>query len=185
MTVDRGWLRYSGGFFHKSTEGTCLDGREIVSPWVTGRQEGYSMKSKLLSDGDQKTYAVIFDTSDEVTAGLLDFARQRGIGDAHFTAIGAFERVVLGYFELEAKHYKRIPIEEQVEVLALTGDIAQQDGEPKLHAHVVVGKADGSAHGGHLLEAHVRPTLEVMLVESPAHLQRTYDPQSGLALIHL
>jgi predicted DNA-binding protein with PD1-like motif len=35
------------------------------------------------------------------------------------------------------------------------------------------------------MEAHVRPTLEVMLVESPAHLQRAFDPESGLALIRL
>jgi predicted DNA-binding protein with PD1-like motif len=143
------------------------------------------MKNKLLSDGDQKTYALIFDSGDEVTAGLLDFAREHDIADAHFTAIGAFQHAVLGYFDWEAKDYQRIPIDEQVEALALTGDIARQDGEPKLHAHVVVGKSDGTAHGGHLLEAYVRPTLEVMLVESPAYLQRTYDPQSGLALIHL
>ncbi len=55
--------------------------------------------------------------------------------------------------------------------------------EPQLHAHVVVGKADGSAHGGHLLAAHVRPTLEVVLVESPKQLWRTPDAESGLALI--
>jgi uncharacterized protein len=50
---------------------------------------------------------------------------------------------------------------------------------------VVVGKADGTAHGGHLIEAHVRPTLEVVLVEPPQHLQRQSDPKSGLALIRL
>ena len=65
------------------------------------------------------------------------------------------------------------------------GDVAQQDGEPKVHAHVVLGRSDGSTRGGHLLEAHVRPTLEVMLVESPAHLNKQHDPESGLALIRL
>ncbi|MBV9279167.1 MAG: DNA-binding protein [Chloroflexi bacterium] len=143
------------------------------------------MKSKLLSDGDQKTFAVIFDTGDEVAAGLLDFARRHGIGDARFTAIGAFERAVLGYFAWQTREYKKMPIDEQVEVLALTGDVARHDGEPKVHAHVVVGKSDGTAHGGHLMEAYVRPTLEVMLVESPAHLRRAFDPESGLALIRL
>ena len=92
---------------------------------------------------------------------------------------------MLGYFDWEKKDYTRIPIEEQVEVLALVGDIASNDGEPKLHPHVVVGKADGTAHGGHLLEAHVRPTLEVIITESPAHLQRCSDPETGLALIRL
>jgi Fe-S oxidoreductase len=54
-----------------------------------------------------------------------------------------------------------------------------------VHAHVVLGKSDGSAHGGHLLEAHVRPTLEVTLAEAPRYLHRKHDPESGLALIRL
>jgi predicted DNA-binding protein with PD1-like motif len=74
---------------------------------------------------------------------------------------------------------------ELVEVLNLTGNIALADGEPKLHPHVVLGKADGSAHGGHLLEGHVRPTLEVIVTESPVHLRRRSDPETGLALIEL
>ena len=61
----------------------------------------------------------------------------------------------------------------------------QSEGKPTVHAHVVVGCWDGSTRGGHLLQAHVRPTLEVMLVESPAHLQKRHDPESGLALIAL
>ena len=79
----------------------------------------------------------------------------------------------------------KIPIHDQVEVLSLVGDIALKDGQPTVHAHVVVGKADGTAYGGHLMEAHVRPTLEVILVESPNFLQRTMDPESGLALIDI
>ena len=97
----------------------------------------------------------------------------------------SFRDVVLGYFERERKDYKRIPLHEQVEVLSLGGNIALADGKPKLHAHVVIGKSDGSAHGGHLLEAHVWPTLEVMVVESPQHLRRTYDEETGLALLTL
>jgi hypothetical protein len=104
---------------------------------------------------------------------------------AEFTGIGAFSAAVLGYFDWQRKDYTRIPVDEQVEVLSLTGNIALADGEPKLHPHVVVGKADGSAHGGHLLEAHVRPTLELIVTESPAHLQRRSDPETGLALIRL
>jgi predicted DNA-binding protein with PD1-like motif len=92
---------------------------------------------------------------------------------------------VLGYFDWQRKDYRRIAIEEQVEVLNLTGNVALADGKPKLHPHIVVGKADGSAHGGHLLEGHVRPTLEVVVTESPAHLQRRSDPETGLPLLAL
>lgn len=144
------------------------------------------MKAKLLSDRGEKTFALIFDTGDQVMEGLLDFAKKERLGGGHFTAIGAFREVLLGYFDWQKKEYQKIPVREQVEVLSLVGDVAlAPDGQPKLHAHVVVGKADGSAHGGHLLEAQVRPTLEVMLVETPQHLQRRLDPESGLALIRL
>lgn len=143
------------------------------------------MKSKLLSEEGSRTFAIVFATGDEVTAGLHSFAEENRLSASHFTAIGAFERVTLGYFDWEQKDYRRIPLLEQVEVVSLIGDIALDDGKPKVHAHVVVGKSDGTAHGGHLLEAYVRPTLEVLLVESPSHLKRRLDRDSGLALIDL
>jgi predicted DNA-binding protein with PD1-like motif len=117
---------------------------------------------------------------------LLAFAKEKQLAGSHFTAIGAFREATLGYFDWEGKEYRHIPVREQVEVLSLVGDVARDEkGEPKLHAHVVVGKSDGTAHGGHLIEAVVRPTLEVILVESPRHLQRRHDPESGLALIRV
>jgi predicted DNA-binding protein with PD1-like motif len=143
------------------------------------------MKAAMLQGEAEKIFAVIFNTGDEVTAGLLEFARKHRVTAAHFTAIGAFSDVTLGYFDWEKKDYLKIPIREQVEVVSLIGDIAVEKDQPKVHAHVVVGKRDGSVMGGHLLAAHVRPTLEVMLSESPAQLKREMDPESGLALIRV
>jgi predicted DNA-binding protein with PD1-like motif len=143
------------------------------------------MQAKLLNEHGPKTYAVIFDKGDEVMAGLLRFAREQGLAASRFAAIGAFSDAVLGYFDRERKDYKKIPVREQVEVLSLVGDVALKESEPKIHAHVVLGKADGAAVGGHLLEAHVWPTLEVMVEEAPRHLRRTMDEETGLALIDL
>jgi predicted DNA-binding protein with PD1-like motif len=70
-------------------------------------------------------------------------------------------------------------------VLSLVGDIALADGEPQVHAHVVLGRADGSTVGGHLLEGRVWPTLEVIVTELPAALRKRHDEQTGLALIDL
>lgn len=117
--------------------------------------------------------------------GLSQFARGERLGGSQFTAIGAFSRATLGYFHWETKEYEKIAVDEQVEVLSLVGDIALKDGEPQVHAHVVLGKRDGTAHGGHLLHAEVRPTLEVIITESPAHLQKKHDDKTGLALIHI
>lgn len=144
------------------------------------------MKSKLIYEhSGERTFALIFETDDEVMSNLVAFAKAQKLGGSRISAIGAFREVTLGYFDWEAKDYKHIPVKEQVEVLSLLGDIALHNGEPKIHAHVVVGRSDGSTRGGHLVDAHVRPTLEVMVVESPEHLQKQVDPETGLALIRL
>jgi len=144
------------------------------------------MKAKVLKrDGGQTTWVLVFDRGDQVVTTLTTFARQHTVGAAHFTAIGAFSGAKLGYFRRETKDYKEIPVDGQVEVLSLIGDIALDKGEPKVHAHAVLGTADGTARGGHLLEATVWPTLEVVLTQAPSHLRRKIDPDVGLALIDL
>jgi predicted DNA-binding protein with PD1-like motif len=143
------------------------------------------MRWQLLDTTGEKTYVLILDKGDEAVAELTAFARAQRLAAAHFTAIGAFSEVTLGYFERDRRDYRKIPLREQVEVLSLIGDVALDGDEPKLHAHVVVGRADGTAHGGHLMDARVWPTLEVVLAESPRHLHRVRDPETGLALIRL
>jgi predicted DNA-binding protein with PD1-like motif len=136
-------------------------------------------------DTKPNTYAVIFATGDELAAGLAAFAQEHRLKASHFTAIGAFQDITLGYFDWDTKDYKRISVREQVEALSVVGDVVLDGGEPKVHAHAIVGKSDGTAHGGHLLEAHVRPTLEVIIVESAGGLRRSYDPLSKLDLIRV
>jgi uncharacterized protein len=145
------------------------------------------VKAKLLSESaGQKNFVLVFNTGDEVMKSLLGYAKEQRLTGCHFTAIGAFENAILGYFDWHKKDYKKIPVHEQVEVLSLVGDIAEKEnGDPQIHAHVVIGTSDGKALGGHLLEGHVRPTLELILTESPVHLRKRHDPESGLALIRL
>jgi len=138
---------------------------------------------QLHEDDGLRTFAIVFATGDEPMRGLTDFAAEHQLKAAQFTAIGAMSRVVVAFFDWTSKKYQHIPIEEQVEVLSLVGDVALERGEPKVHAHVVVGRADATAYGGHLIEGRVRPTLEVVLTELPRHLQRRFDSASGLSLI--
>ena len=118
-------------------------------------------------------------------AGLKQFAGAEHLHAAHFTAIGAFASLTVAWFDLEKKAYQPIQISEQVEVLSLIGDVAESKGKPAVHAHICVAKKDGSAHGGHLQAGRVRPTLELIVVESPAHLRKSFRPEFGLALIDL
>lgn len=144
------------------------------------------MKSKLLHDRGEKCHALIFDAGDEFMAELTRFVKQHKPKSARFTAIGAFQNLTLAYFDWPTRKYIDHPLEEQVEVLMLSGDVAwKEGGEPVIHAHAVVGRRDTSTRGGHLKKAIVRPTLELILEEYPAHLQRSFNTEMGLALIRV
>lgn len=145
------------------------------------------MKSKRIgADDETRVHVVILDTGEEAFAALTRFANDAGISAASLTAIGAFERATVGWFDVASKSYRKIEVNEQCEVLSAMGDVAVgDDGKPSLHVHIVLGLADGSTRGGHLLAGTVRPTLEVVVTEVPSTLRRRKRPELGIALIDL
>jgi len=145
------------------------------------------MRSKLVAEtGGERTFVLVLDTGEEAFAAVTAFAADAGLHGASLTAIGAFQQAQVGWFDFDRKVYKTIAVGEQCEVLSLIGDIAMDDDDkPSLHAHVVLGLANGVARGGHLMQGLVRPKLEVTLVETPAHLRRRKRPELGIALIDL
>jgi uncharacterized protein len=140
-------------------------------------------KAALLGDGGAKTYLLVFHTGQEVMQGLLAFARKHKLVAGHLTGIGAVRDAVLGYFDPHKKAYLRTHEKGQAEVLSLTGNLALSKGEPFFHVHVALGRRDGSARGGHLFEATVRPTVEVVLTAYPRPVRRKVDPETGLPLL--
>lgn len=145
------------------------------------------MKSKLVGAREQaQVHVVVLDPGEEAFAALTRFANESGLSAASLTAIGAFERTTVGWFDMASKRYRKIEVNEQCEVLSAIGDIAVgDDGKPSLHVLIVLGLADGSTRGGHLLAGTVRPTLEVILTEVPATLRRRKRADLGIALIDL
>ena len=143
------------------------------------------MKSRLVSDdASAPIHIAILDTGEEAFAALTRFANEAKITAASLTAIGAFEKATIGWFDFAARTYKKIEVNEQCEVLSAIGDVAVgDDGKASLHVHVVLGLSDGSTRGGHLLAGTVRPTLEVVLTEVPTRLRRKKRADLGIALI--
>lgn len=134
----------------------------------------------------ERTFVLVLDHGEEAFATITRFAVDEKLIGASLTAIGAFERATVGWFDLAAKTYRKIPIGQQCEVLSAIGDVAEgDDGKPSLHVHIVVGLSDGTTRGGHLIEGFVQPTLEVTLVETRAHLRRKKRRDLGIALIDL
>jgi uncharacterized protein len=144
------------------------------------------MQTRTVDDGGRTVHIAVLSEGDEAVEALTGLVRDERVEAAQVSAVGAFERATLGWFDRGAKDYRRIEVDEQCEVLALTGDVALgPDGKPGLHAHVVVGLRDGTTRGGHLLEGHVWPTLEVVLDETTTTLRKTHRPEIGLSLIDL
>lgn len=158
--------------------------------WLTPAQTGPhgeapGMKVQLLGEnGGEKNYAVIFHTGDDAYSGLYKFAREYHVTAAHFTAIGALSGARIAWFDPACKMYRQNTLNQQIEVLSMVGDIAlNSNGQPAVHTHMVVGLPDGTTRGGHVLEADVRPTLEVMVTVEPQAMHRKHDPATNLTLI--
>jgi predicted DNA-binding protein with PD1-like motif len=158
---------------------------EYVSPSeATPQGKAPKMQVQLLNPGETtKQYAVIFYQGDEAFSGLLEFAEKYHVTSAHFTAIGAVSGATLGWFDPQRKMYKKIPIVGQHEVIGMSGDIALYQGKPVVHTHMLVGSPDGTMRGGHVLDAYVSPTLEVMVTVDPKAMQKRFDPETDLTLI--
>jgi predicted DNA-binding protein with PD1-like motif len=145
------------------------------------------MRHKLVSEMEgERTFVLVLDPGDDAMAVLKAFADEENITAASFTAIGAFSRAKVAWFDVEAKDYVVTAMDQPVEVLSLIGDVSvDEQDQPVIHAHAVLGQRDASTRGGHLMEGHVSPTLEVILNEVPSHLRRRMRPEFGIALIDL
>lgn len=144
------------------------------------------MRSQRLKVHDHaRRFALVGDTDDDVLPLLQQLCERERIESAALSAVGGFRSATLAFYDLQAKRYEPIAVEEQVEVLSFLGNVTMYQGKPKIHVHCVVGHRDGHTTGGHLLGAIVRPTLELLIDELPAVLTRTDRPDIGIPLIEL
>lgn len=141
------------------------------------------MQTRSIGNASERIFAIVLDTGDVFPDKLIEFAKDKNLFGGFFNAIGAFSRATLGFFDLETKEYKHNVFDEQVEVASLIGNIGVFDDKPKIHAHAVIGRRDGSACAGHLIEGVVRPTLEIFVYDSNMRLTREMDAETGLRLI--
>ncbi len=130
------------------------------------------------------TFLLVFDKHDDLLEHLSAFLQRHEITASRLSGIGAFRRAVIAYYQRDEKDYDRIPVEDQVEVTSLLGNSSvDANGEVKIHIHVNLGRSDGSVIGGHLMEAEVWPTVELMVAPLDASIIRRMDEETKLPLI--
>jgi predicted DNA-binding protein with PD1-like motif len=184
--VTCGYLVAGGVALGQSEEKTAPKGYTLPGP-VTNLGRAPGLQTQLIAENPsgERTYTVIFAKGDEIMSGLTEFAVREKLVAGHFTAIGALESARFGWFDRAQKAYRNIPIDEQVEMISLIGDVGLVNGVPQIHAHAAVGFPDGQMHGGHVLEATVWPTLELFLTAYRKPLIKTHDAETNLFLFDL
>ena len=150
-----------------------------------GKAPGMQVRELSVLPGGETTYAVVFAKGDEVLSGLTEFAVQKRVTSGYFTGIGAFQQAKLGWFDAQKRAYRDIPVDQQVELVSLVGNVGMVNGKPQVHTHASVALPDGTMRGGHVLEAVAWPTVEVFLTALPLTLIKETDPETGLSLFDL
>jgi hypothetical protein len=104
---------------------------------------------------------------DEIMSGLTDFAEKYKIKNAHFTALGAINKGLFGWTDVESGlGQKKIELNQEAEIVSLMGGISvDAQGRSNVHGHGTVALSDGSVKGGHWWEAHVSIIAEVFVIE--------------------
>jgi predicted DNA-binding protein with PD1-like motif len=184
--VTCGYLAAGGLALGQSEDKPAPKGYTLPGP-VTNLGRAPGLQTRLIAENPsgERTYAEIFAKGDEIMSGLTEFALREELVAGHFTAIGALERARFGWFDRAQNAYRNIPIDEQVEMISLIGDVGLVNGAPQIHAHGAVGFPDGQMRGGHILEAVVWPTLELFLTAYRTPLIKTHDAETNLSLFDL
>ncbi len=131
-------------------------------------------------EADDRLLMVRADKGEEVTEILRRVARERKIASAAITGLGALDRVRMAYFDAVEKQYLPRDFPEVFELISFTGNLGWFEGEPFLHAHVVISDREFRCFAGHLLSARVAVTVELMLRVGERTLHRAMNPEIGV-----
>jgi len=113
---------------------------------------------------------------------ITELARSKGMEAGSFIAIGALKRARLGYYDQKNNEYREMEIDTPHEMASCIGNVSLKDGEPFVHAHVVLADEAGNTKAGHLFEGIVfAAEVHLHQLEGP-RLERKYDEVTGLSL---
>lgn len=139
------------------------------------------MKSRKL----EGAYLLVFKKGDLLVESLIGFCEASDIKSGFLWGLGAASSAEIGHYDLDSKRYHFQKLDQLVEIVSLTGNIATEKGKPIAHIHTVLADKALNAHGGHLKEATVAGTCEIVLRLFNTGLERKYDDETGLKLLDL
>ena len=137
-------------------------------PRGTRPEKGLAPGMKVTDLGKgARTFRVNLTKGDEIMSGLTDFAEKYHIKNGHFTALGAINKGLFGWSDVErGLGQKKIELSQEAEIVSLMGSVTlDSQGRGTVHGHGTVALSDGSVRGGHFWEAHVSIIADVFVTE--------------------
>lgn len=142
---------------------------------IEKNRNGWKEKSHMEYRQFQDTFVIRMDRGEEVVASLTAFCKREGVQLASVEALGAADHVVIGLYDVDEKQYHRHTFDEPMEITSLLGSISTKEGEPYLHLHINLCRADMSVIGGHLNECRVSVTCEMLVRKLEGRVERKLD----------
>ncbi|MBI4835442.1 MAG: DNA-binding protein [Planctomycetes bacterium] len=138
------------------------------------------------------TWVIVLQRGEKIIESLTAFVKAKGIKSGHFNAIGAISRAEVAHYSVEHKKYTFKEFEGALEILGILGSAsclptgqAGKDNDIVMHAHITLSDEKTHVYGGHLKEAVVSATCEIMFTELSQKILRKHNPEIGLNLMDL
>ncbi len=138
---------------------------------------------KYMNKGDLVMLRI--DKGEEIMEKIQEVLEKENIDSAYLSGIGAVSHCILKYYDPVEKTYGEKIFSEQLEITSLIGNVAMMDGKRIIHAHINLGDTECNIKGGHLDEARVGGTCEILLKRLDMDLKRGHDPETNLNILQL
>jgi len=145
----------------------------VIPGPVTARGLAPRMHGEQLPTAGSRTFEVMFGPGDEIMSGLTEFAEKNHIAKGYVSGIGGLATATLGWGDPQKGGVKEIPVKQKCELASFLGNISMQRGQIYVHAHAVVSFSDGSTKGGHVVDAHANPFVEIYIVTTDSRAAAT------------
>lgn len=130
-------------------------------------------------------YFLRLERGEKVIETLKDFCTKNKIRCGYFFGIGALGKAELAHYIVENKKYTSKIFKQPLEIVNMAGNITRMNNEVYLHCHITLSDEEMKAVAGHLKEATIAATCEIILVKLNASISRKFNDFIGLNLLDI
>lgn len=129
------------------------------------------------------SYVVRLNKGEEVIETLKELCLKEDIKLAEITGLGASNLVEIGVFNVNTKEYNTKVFEGMFEITSLVGNATRKEDDVYLHIHINFGDEEGNVKGGHLVQARISATSEIIIRKIEGEVGRKLSDEIGLNLL--